>query len=93
MGKYFVEFIERSRKDFQKHHKSGNKSVIKKIEVILKELSEHPYEGTGKPEQLKGNLSNFWSRRLNKKDRIIYKVKEEIVTVYVISALGHYEDK
>ncbi len=93
MGKYFVELIERSKKDLQKHHKSGNKATIKKIEIILKELSIHPYEGIGKPEQLKGDLSGFWSRRLNKKDRIIYKVEEDIVTVYIISAMGHYENK
>ncbi len=93
MGKYFVELIDYAKKDLQKHYKSGNKATIKKIEVILKELSIHPYEGVGKPEQLKGELSGFWSRRLNKKDRIIYKVKEEIVTVYVTSAIGHYENK
>ncbi len=93
MGKYFVEFIERSKKELQKHHKSGKQATIKKITVILKELSIHPYTGVGKPEQLKGELSGFWSRRLNRKDRIIYKVKEDIVTVYVVSAMGHYEEK
>ncbi len=90
MGKYFVKLIERSQKDFQKHHKSGNKAVIKKIESILTELSEHPETGTGKPEQLKADLSGLWSRRLNKKDRVIYKIEED--TVYILSAMGHYEE-
>ncbi len=93
MGKFRVRIEKLAIKHIEKHFKSGNKSVVKKIEVILKELSVHPYEGVGKPEQLKGELSRFWSRRLNKKDRIIYKVEDEIVTVFVISALGHYEDK
>ncbi len=93
MGKYFVELIESSKKDLQKHNKSGNKSVIKKIERILYELSEHPYTGTGNPEQLKHELSGFWSRRISQKDRMVYKVKEDIVTVYVVSAMGHYADK
>ncbi|WP_323670358.1 Txe/YoeB family addiction module toxin [Psychroflexus montanilacus] len=47
----------------------------------------------GKPEQLKHNLSGYWSRRINKKDRLIYQVVEDIVTVYIISAIGHYDDK
>ncbi|HLV45751.1 MAG TPA: Txe/YoeB family addiction module toxin [Flavobacterium sp.] len=73
--------------------KSGNKSVEKKIKTILNELKEHPYTGTGQPEQLKHELSGFWSRRINQKDRIIYSVEEEIVTVEVISAMGHYGKK
>ncbi|MBS3739342.1 MAG: Txe/YoeB family addiction module toxin [Psychroflexus sp.] len=52
----------------------------------------HPYSGSGNPEQLKHNLSGFWSRRLNKKDRLIYEIIEKPdKKVVVISALGHYE--
>ncbi|WP_396172984.1 type II toxin-antitoxin system YoeB family toxin, partial [Flavobacterium sp.] len=47
----------------------------------------------GKPEQLKYELTGFWARRINQKDRIIYNVEEDIVTVEVISAMGHYGDK
>jgi toxin YoeB len=79
--------------DLKKHRKHGNTSAVKKIEIMLKELSEHPYTGTGQPEQLKYNLQGFWSRRINKKDRLIYSVNENIVTVYVVSAMGHYFDK
>jgi toxin YoeB len=63
----------------------------KKIQKILSELEEHPYTGEGQPEALKYDLTGFWSRRINKKDRIVYKVEEEIVTVLVVSAMGHYE--
>ena len=63
---------------------------IKKILKILNELKEHPYTGTGNPEELKYELSGFWSRRINKKDRLIYEVQEEVVTVFVVSAFGHY---
>lgn len=73
--------------------KSGNQSSIKKIARILEELAENPFEGVGKPEALKHELSGLWSREINKKDRILYRVKEEIVTVVVISAMGHYSDK
>ncbi|MBZ9652791.1 Txe/YoeB family addiction module toxin [Psychroflexus sp. CCL10W] len=60
---------------------------------MYKELKIHTYTGIGKPEQLKHNLSGYWSRRINKKDRLIYQVVEDIVTVYIISAIGHYDDK
>jgi len=75
------------------HLKSGNKASIAKIEVILLELTEHPYTGAGQPERLKHDLSGFWSRRINHKDRMVYQVNENIVTVEVVSAMGHYFDK
>jgi toxin YoeB len=50
---------------------------------------EHPFEGTGKPELLKHNLSGCWSRRINQKDRLIYEVMED--SVHIQSARGHYK--
>ena len=93
MGKYFVDFDSIARKDLQAHYKSGNKTTIKKIEKILFELSETPFEGIGNPEPLKYEYSGYWSRRINQKDRIIYRVDEEIVTVIILSAMGHYGKK
>lgn len=93
MGKYKIEVTEQADKDLQKHKKSGNKSVLKKIDKIYNELKLHPYTGTGKPEALKYEMSGLWSRRINNKDRLVYEVVENVVTVYVISAMGHYEDK
>jgi toxin YoeB len=57
------------------------------------ELAKTPFEGEGKPEPLKHNYSKYWSRRINRKNRIIYRVDENVVTVFVISAMGHYDDK
>ena len=93
MGKYTLEISSKARKELQVHYKSGNKSVISRIEQILLELSNSPYEGTGNPEALKYHLAGCWSRRINKKDRIIYKVYEDRVIVLVVSAIGHYGDK
>ena len=90
MGKFRVEITAAAEKDLEKHFKSGNKVAIKKIERFFIELSDHPYTGTGQPEQLKHELSGFWSRRINQKDRLVYSVSENIVTVEVISAIGHY---
>lgn len=71
--------------------KSGDKASIKKILKILNELQDYPFTGVGNPEELKYQLKWYWSRRINKKDRLIYEVVENIVTVYVVSAFGHYE--
>ena len=93
MGKYTVALSPQSRLELLAIHKHGNKALIKKIEKLFQELSEHPTTGTGKPEPLKGDHSGYWSRRLNKKDRIIYRIDDSIVLVYVISIKGHYGDK
>jgi len=92
MGKYIVEITSKARKELQTHYKSGNNSVIRNIEQILLELSNSPYEGTGNPEPLKYQLAGYWSRRINKKDRLIYKVYEDKIVVLVVSAMGHYGD-
>jgi len=79
------------KKDFQKIFISGDKSIIKKLETIISELADHPYTGTGNPEKLKHNLAGYWSRRINKKDRLVYQVIEEPGKYVVkVSALGHY---
>lgn len=93
MGKFRVEVTKAANQDIEKHKKSGNKSTIKKIEKILLELTETPFFGEGHPEELKFNFKGYWSRRINQKDRIVYRVEEDIVTVYVVSAMGHYSDK
>jgi toxin YoeB len=93
MGKFRLKIEPKASLDIAKYKKSGNQASVKRIAKILVELSETPYEGIGKPEPLKHQLSGFWSREINKKDRIIYKVDEDIVTVFVVSAMGHYSDR
>lgn len=75
------------------HKKSGNKANMKKIQDIALELTETPYAGTGKPEALKHDYQGYWSRRINKKDRLIYQVDEDQLSVKIISVKDHYPDK
>jgi len=93
MGKFRLKIEPKASLEIAKHKKSGNQASIKKIAKILVELSETPFEGIGKPEALKYGLTGFWSREINLKDRMIYRVEDDIVTVFVISAMGHYSDK
>jgi len=93
MGKFRVEVTKKARKQIVEHRKSGDKSSIKNIERILIELTTHPETGTGQPEKLKYELSGYWSRRINKKDRLIYSIDDNTVTVEVVSEMGHYLDR
>ncbi|MCF2494386.1 Txe/YoeB family addiction module toxin [Dyadobacter chenhuakuii] len=87
---YSIEFTPKALEGIEKLRKSGNKPLLRKVRKLLDELIEHPYIGTGQPEQLKHNLAGFWSRRINQEHRIIYAVDESRVTVTVVSAKGHY---
>lgn len=90
---YALDFSKTALEDIEKHKKSADKSALKKIEKLLNELLEHPTSGTGQPEMLKHDLAGLYSRRINRKHRLVYSIKEEIVTVYVLSAWSHYGDK
>ena len=90
---YIIEFEPKAVQDIAELKKSGNKAAITKIEKLLLELREHPTTGTGQVEALKDNLSGFWSRRIDKFNRMIYTIKEDVVTVTVVSAKGHYNNK
>jgi toxin YoeB len=93
MGRYNLSLSDRAKKDLAVIYKSGDKSLIHRIERIFDELEEDPYKGIGKPEQLRHNLAGLWSRRLDRKHGLVYQVVEETVTVYLIAAKGHYSDK
>jgi len=90
---YELIFRKQAQKDIDSYKKSGNQILLKKISQLLSEIIENPYFGTGKPERLKFQDSNIWSRRIDSKNRLIYTVEDNIVTVEIISAKGHYDDK
>ncbi|TSJ44562.1 Txe/YoeB family addiction module toxin [Mucilaginibacter corticis] len=93
MGEFKVIVSENAKKDLSAIEKSGDKSSIKKVERIISELYIHPETGIGKPEKLKFELAGYWSRRINKKDRLVYLIENNIITVTIVSAIGHYGDK
>ncbi len=90
---YALVFSETALEDIAKHKKSGDKLVLKKIEKLLKELMEHPTTGMGQPEILKHDLAGLYSRRINRKHRLVYSINKGIITVHVLSAWAHYGDK
>lgn len=68
-------------------------NAFKKLLKLESELREHPRTGTGHPEQLRGDRSNQWSRRITQKHRLVYEIYDTEVVVLVLTAYGHYEDK
>lgn len=67
-----------------------DKKALKRINALIKDIKRSPFEGIGKPEPLKGNLSGMWSRRIDEENRIVYY--EENGVVYIISCRGHYDN-
>ena len=63
-------------------------NTLKRINELIKDMARDPFDGIGKPEALKGNLSGFYSRRINSEHRLVYAVDE--TTIYIIACKGHY---
>ena len=68
---------------------SQSKNMLKRINAIIKDICRDPFYGLGKPEPLRGNLSGFWSRRIDGEHRIVYAIEDD--RVIIISCRGHYE--
>jgi len=65
-----------------------DKKTLKRINKLIEATLRHPFEGIGKPEALKENLSGFWSRRIDDTHRLVYAVDEQFLSV--ISCRYHY---
>jgi len=68
-----------------------DKKTLKRINSLLKDIERKGgFEGIGKPEPLKGELSGFWSRRIDETNRFVYRVGGEVLEI--LSCRGHYDD-
>ena len=67
-----------------------DRKTLRKIKTLLKDIERNGNEGLGKPEPLTGDLSGFWSRRINQKDRLIYAL--EMDQIIIIACRYHYDD-
>ncbi|MFA7078664.1 MAG: Txe/YoeB family addiction module toxin [Syntrophomonas sp.] len=68
-----------------------DKKTIKRINQLIQDIDRNNNEGTGKPEALKGNLSGWWSRRIDDKNRLVYRIQDNIIEIS--QCKGHYDDK
>ncbi|KAF2515858.1 Txe/YoeB family addiction module toxin [Flavobacterium zhairuonense] len=88
-----IIFTPKAKKDLDFWVKSGNKNILKKINALIEDIQLHPFNGIGKPEQLKYNLSGVWSRRIDQEHRLVYEIIDEdtIEILNLLSLKGHYE--
>ena len=68
----------------------SDKKTLRKVNALLKDIQRSPYDGIGKPEPLKENLSGWWSRRIDSANRIVYREKDGIIVI--ASCKGHYDN-
>lgn len=65
-----------------------DKKTLKRINLLIKDILRQPLEGIGDPEPLKHNWSGYWSRRIDREHRIVYKTTED--TLYIVQCRFHY---
>ena len=68
-----------------------DKKTLKRINQLIKDIDRNKYEGIGKPEPLRGNLSGYWSRRIDECNRLVYKIADN--KLIIIQCGSHYRDK
>lgn len=67
---------------------STDKQILKRINMLIKEIKRTPFEGVGKPEPLKHDLKGFWSRRIDKEHRLVYEVTSD--GLLIVMCRYHY---
>jgi len=72
-----------------KYWSLNDTKLLKKIFDLLESIKRNPFEGIGKPEALKGDLRDYWSRRINDEHRIVYSITTD--TIIIISCRSHYK--
>lgn len=83
-------FTENGWKDYV-FWETEDRKTLKRINSLIKDIERNGNEGIGKPEPLTGELSGFWSRRINEKDRLIYQIEGD--TINILACRYHYNDQ
>ena len=102
-----LEITNKALKQYKKLKKKNQNEILEIIDILLKDIMnnaqshkkefkagvEYLEEGLGRPEKLKKPLTGYWSRRIDKKNRLVYRVKSEKKVIEILSFYGHYNDK
>lgn len=73
-------FAEQAWEDYL-YWQAQDAKILERVNALIKECSRTPFSGTGKPEPLRGNLRGWWSRRITKEHRLVYKVEDESLLI------------
>ena len=88
--KKFLKFKSQGWEDYL-YWQTQDKKTIKKINKLILDIDRNGYEGIGKPESLKHELSGYWSREIDEKNRLIYEITDD--EIIILSCRTHYGDK
>ncbi|NVK32118.1 MAG: Txe/YoeB family addiction module toxin [Gammaproteobacteria bacterium] len=84
---HLLSWTDDSWDDYQ-YWQTQDKKTLRRINKLINDVKRSPFEGIGKPEPLKENLSGFWSRRIDDINRLVYAVDDQTITI--ISCRYHY---
>jgi toxin YoeB len=73
-------FTERAWEDYL-HWQANDLKLLTRLNGLIKECTRTPFQGTGKPEPLRGSLSGLWSRRLTQEHRLVYRASDDALTI------------
>lgn len=82
-----IKFLPEAWEDYL-YWQGQDKKTLKRINVLLTEAARTPFAGTGKPEPLVGNLSGYWSRRIDQTNRLVYRADDH--DLFVLQCRYHY---
>ena len=82
-----VTFTDDAWEDYI-YWQTQDKKTLRRINALINDIKRNEYEGIGKPEQLKGNYSGFWSRRIDDQNRIIYCIADGVIEL--VGLRNHY---
>jgi len=83
-----IVFSKNAWEDYVSWQKD-DKRILRKINELIKDIQRSPFEGLGKPEPLRYDLSGFWSRRIDLEHRLVYQFKDNEILIY--SCRYHYD--
>jgi toxin YoeB len=85
-----VDFMPTAWNDYT-YWQTQDKKTLKRINQLIESIVRNGYKSIGNSEPLKGNLTGWWSCRIDEKNRLVYKINDNAIEI--LSCRGHYEDK
>jgi len=89
MSKFKIVWTAEGLKDYE-YWQSSNPKIATRVDRLLEAIQEDPMRGIGKPKPLHGDLSGYWSRKVNSEHRILYLIYDNVVEIF--HCRGHYDD-
>jgi toxin YoeB len=75
-----IKFASTAWEDYL-YWQTNDRAVLKRVNLLIKDVERHPFSGIGKPEALKHHLSGFWSRRIDSQHRLVYAVEDDVILI------------